>query len=418
MTSATPVAPAREHMSASVRQILAAAAVRERCSAVYRYVAGGESSQLKLDLQPMPLVVDFVLDEIRQNYPEGNIPYHGRWRHFEAAGHDRVAMIRNQWQQVTNEEQARRLIEVTILSVLLDAGAGMTWRFHEPTTGVTIGRSEGLALASWHMYLNDGFGADSSASGIFGKHLSQLSDAAVEKAFQVSTDNPLVGVHGRCELLRNLGVTMQAQPLIFGTEARLGRLFDYIATLSADGVHIDASDILEAILDGLGPIWPGRLSLQGINLGDVWRHPAVVRNDETQELVAFHKLSQWLTYSLLEPFELAGFRIRNLDALTGLPEYRNGGLLTDFGVLEFLDHPSDRGFKAEDRAIIEWRACTVCLLDELGAQVRQRLGMDSTSMPLARILQGGTWSAGRRIAAQKRQDGGPPIKIISDGTVF
>jgi len=37
----------------------------------------------------------------------------------------------------------------------------------------------------------------------------------------------------------------------------------------------------------------------------------------------FHKLSQWLTYSLLEPFEWAGVRIHRLDELTGLPEYRN-----------------------------------------------------------------------------------------------
>jgi hypothetical protein len=43
----------------------------------------------------------------------------------------------------------------------------------------------------------------------------------------------------------------------------------------------------------------------------------------------FHKLSQWLTYSLLEPFEWAGVPVHGLDALTGLPEYRNGGLLLD-----------------------------------------------------------------------------------------
>jgi hypothetical protein len=39
-------------------------------------------------------------------------------------------------------------------------------------------------------------------------------------------------------------------------------------------------------------------------------------------------------------------------------------------------------------------------------------------LPLARILQGGTWAAGRTIAKRLRPDGGPPLKIISDGTVF
>jgi len=42
-------------------------------------------------------------------------------------------------------------------------------------------------------------------------------------------------------------------------------------------------------------------------------------------IVPFHKLTQWLTYSLLEPLETAGLTVVNLDELTALPEYRNGG---------------------------------------------------------------------------------------------
>jgi hypothetical protein len=39
-------------------------------------------------------------------------------------------------------------------------------------------------------------------------------------------------------------------------------------------------------------------------------------------------------------------------------------------------------------------------------------------LPLAKVLQGGTWAAGRQIAADRRPQGRPPIQIISDGTVF
>jgi hypothetical protein len=46
------------------------------------------------------------------------------------------------------------------------------------------------------------------------------------------------------------------------------------------------------------------------------------------------------------------------------------------------------------------------------------LGKTAAEMPLARILEGGTWAAGRRIAKEKRADGGPPLIIASDGTVF
>jgi hypothetical protein len=58
------------------------------------------------------------------------------------------------------------------------------------------------------------------------------------------------------------------------------------------------------------------------------------------------------------------------------------------------------------------------LLDRIAPMVRERLGVSAEAFPLARVLEGGTWAAGRRIAASLRADGGPPLKVISDGTVF
>ncbi|MET0653206.1 MAG: DUF1688 family protein, partial [Hyphomicrobiaceae bacterium] len=68
--------------------------------------------------------------------------------------------------------------------------------------------------------------------------------------------------------------------------------------------------------------------------------------------------------------------------------------------------------------VVEWRALTVALLDRLAEIVRRRLHKDAVSFPLARILQGGTWTAGRAVARKRRADGSPPIKVISDGSVF
>ena len=44
-----------------------------------------------------------------------------------------------------------------------------------------------------------------------------------------------------------------------------------------------------------------------------------------------------MTYSLIEPFEEAGIKVIDLDALTGLAEYRNGGLFVDTGILQLKD---------------------------------------------------------------------------------
>ncbi len=74
--------------------------------------------------------------------------------------------------------------------------------------------------------------------------------------------------------------------------------------------------------------------------------------------------------------------------------------------------------EAGSEIVVEWRALTVAGLDMIAEEVRQQLGLDRAALPLAKVLEGGTWAAGRRIAAQKRPDGGPPIRLISDGTVF
>ena len=67
--------------------------------------------------------------------------------------------------------------------------------------------------------------------------------------------------------------------------------------------------------------------------------------------------------------------------------------------------------------MVEWRALTVALLDALAPLVRARLGLDSQALPLACVLEGGTWAAGRAVAGQLRA-GSPPVSISSDGTVF
>ena len=99
-----------------------------------------------------------------------------------------------------------------------------------------------------------------------------------------------------------------------------------------------------------------------------------------------------------------------LDELTGLPEYRNGGLLLDLGVL--VPHDADflrRTHAVGDEAVVEWRALTVIALDRIAAAVREVLGVSAQAFPLARVLEGGTWAAGRRIAAERREGGTPPV---------
>jgi hypothetical protein len=252
------------------------------------------------------------------------------------------------------------------------------------------------------------------------KVLAELPAEALILGFEVDEDNPLAGLEGRTALIRRLGAQVLARPDLFATEddGRPGGLYDVLAS-RAEGGRLPAPSILELLLEALGPIWADRLVIDGVHLGDCWRHPAITRYDATDGLVPLHKLSQWLAYSLIEPLEAAGIQVVDIDGLTGLAEYRNGGLLIDCGVLRLSDpEAAERTHHVSDPLIVAWRSMTVALLDRMAPKVRALLGVSEESFPLARMLEGGSWAAGRRIAAERRQGGGPPLNIVSDGTVF
>ena len=398
--------------------LLTTEAVRSRSRQLLALADADGLPHLTLHRGRLPAAVDEVLAATREAYPDLAIPYHSRWRHFAAGGRDRWAgLVRTLDADAT--ERARIGFDLAVTSVLLDAGAGPDWRYCEPRTGATFMRSEGLAVASFDLFVAGAFSGDphrplrADADG-----LGAFDAAKLAGGCQVGSGNPMVGLEGRASLLRRLGRALRAAPALFGADARIGGLADHLSGQAKDG-RLPATAILTAVLTGLGPVWPGRLSLAGVPLGDTWRHAFARSDDAADGFVPFHKLSQWLTYSLVEPLEDLGLVVTGLDRLTGLPEYRNGGLFLDLGVLAWRDPESAyRRLRPEDEPIVEWRALTVALLDEVAAAVRLRLGLDAEQLPLAKVLQGGTWSAGRRVASRLRPGGGPPVVLDSDGTVF
>jgi hypothetical protein len=358
--------------------------IRERCETILRAGVAGDLEHFSIHLERLPDVAREVAAVTLSTYPDRRIPLRAI-PHFQAGGIDRLRLLEKRLEGLSDEEKLLSRVELAIVSVLLDAGAGSTWRYREEDTGLLFSRSEGLAVASFHMFLDGAFSHEPNQPlRATEKGLSGLTDEDLSRRFQASAANPLIGVEGRARLMRSLATA---------SRIRLGRFCDL------DREEIPAREILAAVLE--------RMSLK-----DVWRHPKA-------GLVPFHKLSQWLTYSLIEPLSLSGVEVSGIDALTGLAEYRNGGLLFDLGVLEakhaaVIEEPHAPG----SEVVVEWRALTVTLLDRLAPMVREELGMDEDSLPLAKVLEGGTWRAGRAVAERLRADGAPPIKVSSDGTVF
>jgi hypothetical protein len=415
-----PVRPASASVQdAGLLRLRDIASVRERCRLVREWVATGRSPHFTLQEDRLEMVAGYVADVTRSNYPELEIPYHSRWRHFSAGGIDR-------WAELTAigdaeaAERARSAVDLATVSVLLDAGAGDAWRYREPQTGLVYARSEGLAVASIHMFRSGGFSSDPRKpfrvdAGALGK----IDTAALARHFQADAGNPLTGLEQRAALLRGLASAVAERAALFGeAPARPGNLVDHLWSIAPDG-HVAAATVLFTLLDALSSIWPSGLVLDGFPIGDAGFHPAIVTDDASTHVVPFHKLSQWLTYSLVEPLETAGLVVEGIDALTALPEYRNGGLLIDLGVIRARTPIDPRlRYDTSSEPIVEWRALTVALMDALLERVRQKLGLDA-GFAMPHLLQGGTWSAGRKIAIELRPpDGPPPIPIAADGTVF
>ena len=440
--------------------------IRARCAAITQAVTDDRSGWFRIDRARLPEAAARVVAVMRRRFPDLRIPIHSRWRHFEAGGIDRKAELDAAIAHLSVADRARAHFDLTVVSVLLDAGAGAQWGYVDrgavlpvaalpaervsrddllamldqataapaapaapavvpvPADNPRYTRSEGLGVATFRAFMAGAFSSDrAQPCRVDAAALRQVDAAALRAIFQSSPSNPLVGLEGRAGLLQRLGEALVAEAARDGLSARPSLLYDRM-TAGGRARDVSASDVLLHVLQALAPIWTSGSMVMGVRAGDVWEHrwAGVSTGDGedtvTRGWVPFHKLSQWLSYSLLEPLQWAGVTVTGLDELTGLPEYRNGGLLIDTGVIVPRNpRLPDRRWKPADEVIVEWRALTVTLLDELAHQVRAQLGVTAEQMPLACILEGGTWTAGRETAADLR-GGAPPLQIDSDGTIF
>jgi hypothetical protein len=401
------------------RRLLCAAAVRDSAERLLVLALADSLADWTVDLDRLGPTADFVARVVRERYPRLDVPVHSRWRHFVLSGHDLwdPIAVGARWNDA--DAAARSAFDLVIISVLLDAGAGAGWRYRDRDTGLHT-RSEGLALASLRWFESGGLSADPrDPLRVDAAALRRVDLAAIERAFQAGEENRLAGLEGRAALLNRLGAALEARPDLFALadSPRPGGLFDALRKRIVNG-RLAAATILELVLEALGPVWQGRPTLNGVALGDCWPHPALVGKRPADGYVPLHKLSQWLAYSLIEPLEHAGIAVSEVHELTGLAEYRNGGLFVDLGVLAMREPAARSALPVGAPLVVGWRALTIALLDRLAPLVRERLGLTPRQFPLASMLEGGTWAAGRIIASALRADGGPPIHILSDGTVF
>ncbi|MCJ1335813.1 hypothetical protein MMC09_001087 [Bachmanniomyces sp. S44760] len=451
-------------------------AVRERSKLIYDKAKRNQLAHFDVDMTKFKETARFVVSIIKRDYAPDyrSIPPHGRWQHFEVGGRPRIDQLLSSWPStVDNMERTRRLIDLFLVSVLLDAGAGARWSYKSKESGRIYRRSEGLAVASLEMFKAGMFSSNSTVPcQVDSIGLKQMSAQQLARGLQASDSNPVAGLEGRAGLMSRLADALNNREY-FGKDGRPGNMLgmikstsiyfasrapttdmrispiDYLlshpSTLATSVPIIPLPTLWTVLMTGLAPIWPtSRTNIAGVALGDAWPCSSMPSSPGSpwESIVPFHKLTQWLAYSLMTPMtKLLGVHFAASELLTGLPEYRNGGLLVDTGLLTLKGHEMERGLKAfkdnallrgqpnmevvplfatDDDVIVEWRAVTVGYLDDLLVEVNGMLGLEGESgLTLAQMLEAGTWKGGRELAEVSRPNTKePPIMILSDGTVF
>ncbi|KAH6626500.1 hypothetical protein B0J18DRAFT_142569 [Chaetomium sp. MPI-SDFR-AT-0129] len=428
-------------------------AVRERSRIVTDKATRNDLNHFDVDMQKFPDVVSFVANIIKRDYdaPFTTIPGHGRYQHFGVGGRDRIAHLLATFpEHIDNTEKCKRLIDLFLVSVLLDAGAGTEWSYKSPENGRVYRRSEGIAVATLDMFKTGLFSGTDNKYQVDREGLRQLTVERLAQGLQSKPRNEMAGVEGRAHLLIRLGRALENKEF-FGDDGRPGNMLDHIlshpSTQASSSIIVPMPVLWNVLINGLDPIWPpSRTAIDGISLGDAWPCSSMPQPDEAEaweSILPFHKLTQWLTYSLMQPMQsLMKIQFAGQELLTGLPEYRNGGLFVDLGVLTLKAEDQERGlrhyteysqrtgtggvevapmFEPGDDVIVEWRGVTVGFLDILTTEVNKALRNElaGNELSLAQVLEAGSWKGGREIAEVSRPNTKePPILIDSDGTVF
>ncbi|MCB2035771.1 MAG: DUF1688 family protein, partial [Ottowia sp.] len=161
MTAATQAPPAdAAGLDLAVDALRSTATVRARARAMLARARAGDSAFFAVHDAALAPTAELVAEVTRQRYPTLAVPYHSRWRHFEAGGIDRRAWLDERLGDVGAAERARAQIDLAVVSVLLDAGAGPDWSWLEAESGQRFSRSEGLGVASFHAFASGLFASD------------------------------------------------------------------------------------------------------------------------------------------------------------------------------------------------------------------------------------------------------------------
>ncbi len=201
-------------------------AVRERSNVVLAKAHQNQLNHFDVNLSKFQDTADYVVRIIKRDFQGnyGSIPPHGRWQHFDVGGRPRVDQLLQSWPSTVDaKERTRRLLDLFLVSVLLDAGAGTRWSYRSQD-GEAFSRSEGLAVASLEMFNAGVFSSDPNQPfQVDAVGLERMTVESLAEGMQATKANPMSGLDGRAGLLIRLSKALNNEE-IFGSGKRPGSM--------------------------------------------------------------------------------------------------------------------------------------------------------------------------------------------------
>ncbi len=391
-------------------------AVRDRCRQVLAWTRAGHSPWFEVDDAALESAAQQVAALTGPQRAGRDGPIANCWRRFSAGGVDRRAWLERLLAAEPPDQRTHARIDLALVCETLGEAPDSHWSYTEAATGRVLTGREGLAVAAWHAFTAGLFSSDpqrplqADAAGLRG-----VVAAPLGRVLQAGASFPPQDLHARALALRRLGEVLSEQPEVFGAAGRPSGLFDSVISPYGFAVpptaDVRAHDILSQLLMTLSGLTPGGAQVGGVPLGDCWRHPAAQGPGASQGWLPLHAGMQTITGALLEPFEWAGVQVRDRSDLTAPADADHGNLLLDTQVLRLRDPRSAQTVWSRAEAIvIEWRALTVALLDELAPRVQRHLAAGDTRRGVAALLTGRLEPVARALALL-RPKGRPVLRV-------
>ncbi len=392
--------------------------VRETSLRFLNNAENGSLEHVSVDTSKLDQALIRVLETTKQTYPDFQIPPYGVWRQFEAGGVDRWSALASAREFQTADELLAAAADLAILAAYMITRTAAGWTYEDTMAGTVSTGRQAVALAAINMFAAGSFSSDvSDPFRVDADALIRLETEELAASLQWDAEKDADLLRKLQRHLKRFGEALALRSDLFG-EGQSTRPGTLLVKLGSEGWgSVDATAILDRLLQSLAPLWEGGAAQGDVAFGDSFSYSAMSEPD-TKGIVPFHLTAQEMVYSLVEPLAWAGYEVDELDTLSGPTDIEHVALFVQTGVLSFKDEDAQLSDEQAANRMIETRAVTGALIDRLADMLRKELEVEPEQLPLSCILEGGTSRAGTEILRENGPLREKLAKILNPSSVF